>query len=143
MSALKEVAKTCRKCDVDLVIGDNWSEAAEKARAYICRPCRSEKGREYYEANITAIAEKRMMSRFGITLEQYDKMLFNQNGKCACCGKHHTDEHYSLAVDHDHNTGAVRALLCGGCNRAFGIMGDNVKGVKQLYDYALTYCDYE
>ena len=54
--------------------------------------------------------------RFGITTEQYDELLFRQEGCCGVCGKHHTSFSTRLAVDHNHKTGELRGLLCNYCN---------------------------
>ena len=53
---------------------------------------------------------------FGITLEQYDDLLKQQQGRCALCPKCPDTEGQSLAVDHDHHTGEIRGLLCRYCN---------------------------
>jgi hypothetical protein len=58
--------------------------------------------------------EKELKREFGITVEQYRKMLEHQGGKCATCG--HPPKIRRLSVDHDHKTGRVRGLLCGICN---------------------------
>lgn len=77
---------------------------------------------------------------YGITLEQYNEMYEAQNGLCAICGKSDEIEGRRLAVDHDHNTGNVRALLCGICNRGLGSFQDNadllVKATRYLIKYA-------
>lgn len=65
-----------------------------------------------------------------MTLEDYEKMSDLQNGKCAICG-----EKKELHVDHDHETGMIRGLLCGNCNRAIGIMKDD----KNLLIKAIEY----
>ena len=44
-----------------------------------------------------------------------------------------------FSVDHNHETGEVRGLLCNNCNRAFGLLGDNVEIVRSLLFYALKY----
>jgi len=54
--------------------------------------------------------------KFGITLAQYDELLEQQGGRCAICSKSPDKEGQSLAVDHDHNSGEIRGLLCRYCN---------------------------
>jgi hypothetical protein len=67
-----------------------------------------------------AIAKNRRysMKRYGITVEQYDHMLASQGGVCALCGC--PPHKKRLSVDHDHNTGAIRGLLCVLCNSTIG-----------------------
>jgi hypothetical protein len=76
---------------------------------------------------------------YGITIERYNEMLAEQNGCCAICTKAERNaingRVLALAVDHDHNTGAVRALLCGDCNRAIGLFRDD----PALLDAARAY----
>lgn len=62
--------------------------------------------------------------KYGITPEQYDKMLATQGGVCAICMKDGSDSRgYSMHVDHCHDTGKVRGLLCHRCNTALGNLG--------------------
>jgi hypothetical protein len=63
----------------------------------------------------------RMKAVYGLTLEDYDAMLEAQGGVCAICGGGPIGgrEKY-LCVDHDHETGKVRGLLCGHCNTGIG-----------------------
>lgn len=53
--------------------------------------------------------------QYGLEPGQYDRMLEEQDGRCAICGKYPRSKR--LSVDHDHNTQRVRALLCQPCNR--------------------------
>lgn len=83
-----------------------------------------------------------MLKRFhGITLLDYKKMLEEQNGLCAICGKEETrrDFRYNnlidLAVDHDHKTGKVRGLLCSNCNKAIGVFQDNTELLQSAINY--------
>jgi len=59
-----------------------------------------------------------------MTVEQYDEMLAEQGGGCAICGRAPTPG-ISLHVDHDHETGAIRRLLCFLCNNLLGDAGDD------------------
>lgn len=62
----------------------------------------------------------RLMSRFGITLEEYDLLLVKQNHRCAICRKPQSELKQPLCVDHCHLTGAIRGLLCRSCNLGVG-----------------------
>jgi hypothetical protein len=85
----------------------------------------------------------RLKSKFGITLDDYNKMLEAQEGVCAICGEPErmmrkgTLRH--LCVDHDHATGAVRGLLCASCNKAIGLMEDDTERLVAAAEYLDTY----
>ena len=58
----------------------------------------------------------------GITLEHYEKLYKEQDGKCAICKK---VQDKSMNVDHNHITGKIRGLLCNKCNRGIGYLDDS------------------
>ena len=58
--------------------------------------------------------------RFGISLEEYNKLFEKQQGYCAICKTHQKDLKKALSVDHDHRTGKVKGLLCSTCNYNLG-----------------------
>lgn len=60
------------------------------------------------------------MRKYGITRDEYDRLLVAQNGRCLICNRPGDELKKGLAVDHDHETGAVRGLLCVGCNTKLG-----------------------
>ena len=73
---------------------------------------------------------------YGITLEEYTVMYTTQEGCCDICGV--AERHAArarLVVDHDHDTGAVRALLCGGCNAGLGQFKENPKALLKAITY--------
>lgn len=68
--------------------------------------------------------ERHLRLTYGITVDQYNEMLDAQGGACAICGStDHGSKNWH--VDHDHETGAVRGILCHGCNHALGGAHDN------------------
>ena len=104
----------------------------------MCKACyKAEYGKSYYEKNridLLAKQKKRvsrdrphLMERYGLTPEDYDAMLRAQDGKCAICGREDSgrSDKRSLCVDHDHDTGAVRGLLCDPCNNGLGRFNDD------------------
>lgn len=74
------------------------------------------------------------MQRYGIDLDQYDELLTRQKGVCAVCARPPRGR-LPLHVDHCHDTGRIRGLLCVGCNRAIGILGDTYEGVARAAAY--------
>jgi hypothetical protein len=84
---------------------------------------------ERIEATRGSVAKKRsdrksyLKRTYGMTLEDYGHMLEAQGGVCAVCGRPPSE--ISLHVDHDHDTGRIRGLLCFRCNNALGDLGDS------------------
>jgi hypothetical protein len=72
--------------------------------------------------------------KFGLTLEQYDQLLASQGGGCAICGAP-PEPNTSLHIDHDHDTGAVRGLLCVRCNNALGQLREDSDLVRAAASY--------
>jgi len=72
--------------------------------------------------------------RYGISSEQYDEMLGRQGGKCAIC-REECRTGKALAVDHDHDTGAVRGLLCRACNGAIGALDHDPEVLRAAIRY--------
>ena len=73
---------------------------------------------------------------YGVTPEQYAELYRVQQGMCKLC-RHPTRRGTGgdLDVDHDHETGKIRGLLCHSCNHALGILGDNVAGLELALKY--------
>jgi hypothetical protein len=73
--------------------------------------------------------------KYGITLEIFNEMFFQQEGKCAICRRHSLEFKKGLCVDHCHNTGKIRGLLCSNCNSAIGKLNED----PNLFAVALEY----
>jgi hypothetical protein len=74
---------------------------------------------------------------FGITQEQYERRLREQGGGCAVCQRP-PKPGTSLHVDHDHETGYVRGLLCFKCNAALGQLHDDLDRIERALTYVAT-----
>jgi hypothetical protein len=80
--------------------------------------------------------QHQLKHRYGITIEEYETMLEAQGGVCAVCGS--PPKRKRLHVDHDHETGDVRALLCAPCNTALAVV-ENSTLLQDLLNYLDTY----
>lgn len=69
-------------------------------------------------------------SKYDLSPEAYARMVADQDGRCAIC-----DRARKLHVDHDHNTGLVRGLLCNTCNVALGDLDDEPSLLRAAADY--------
>ena len=79
--------------------------------------------------------ENHLKKTYGITLEQYDKMLEEQDNGCAICGTEESGGKGRFHVDHCHDTGKVRGLLCMPCNVALGGFKDSVLNLASAIQY--------
>jgi len=85
-------------------------------------------------------SDRRILKVYGISDEDYCRMLAAQNGKCVVCGRENSGyvkngEYTRMYVDHDHATGKIRGLLCRTCNSAIGFAQDNPEILEKLSKY--------
>lgn len=76
-----------------------------------------------------------LQKNYGLTVEQWQELFDAQEGRCGICGRHEDEVLWAegrrgLVVDHCHETGRVRGLLCNGCNRGLGYLGDDLDRVR-------------
>lgn len=74
----------------------------------------------------------KLIAKYDLTVDEYQTIFELQSGKCAICKQ---ASNKVLVVDHDHETGKVRALLCGTCNSGLGMFKDS----PELLDQAARY----
>lgn len=110
--------RECQTCQIRL---DLQQFTMNKNNNYTCNKCHN-------------------LRRFGINYKDYVRMLDEQNGGCAICGNCESTANVRgktslLAVDHNHETGKVRGLLCGKCNKAIGLLNDNPQLLQNSINY--------
>ncbi len=76
-----------------------------------------------------------LMKNYGISYDEYKTMYQNQKGCCDCCGTHESKFKRKLHVDHDHETGQVRGLLCTRCNPGIGYFEDSIEKLEMAVAY--------
>lgn len=99
------------------------------------------KKKEYYDKNKDKIRNCKLKLNYGVTLEQYAKMLVSQDFKCFICNTHADNHKKAFAVDHCHSSGKVRGLLCSTCNLMLGLAKDNTKTLEQAIAYLNQFKD--
>lgn len=93
------------------------------------------------------INRKKHLEKFNLLETDYNDMIETQKGKCAICGNaefsvhHHSGKIRRLSVDHCHQTGKVRGLLCNLCNKGLGHFKDNVDYLIAAIKYLEKYKD--
>jgi hypothetical protein len=80
----------------------------------------------------------RLKKYYNLTSEQFDAMEKSQDGRCAICYDPPPDGEF-LVVDHDHQTGKIRGLLCHNCNRSIGGLKDSIKVLRATLNYLIRY----
>lgn len=104
--------KECRECKK--LLPDSYFHSKQA----ICKACDRERA---WKAN------------HGLTSEQYIEMYKEQDGRCAICKCYVAEK--PLSIDHDHNTGKIRGLLCSNCNAGLGLLGDSVDNLQNAVSY--------
>jgi hypothetical protein len=79
--------------------------------------------------------QRALKNKYGITTDEYDAFYKSQDGKCAICGCIKPEPEKCFAVDHNHNTGNIRGLLCSNCNTGIGMLQDNSDLLRIAADY--------
>jgi hypothetical protein len=93
-----------------------------------------QKQAEYRRSTARDHRSGHLKRKFGITLEEYERILEKQGGGCAIC-EDPPNERISLHVDHDHVTGEIRGLLCVRCNNGIGLFRENPDLLKRAARY--------
>ena len=124
-----------------------------RGREYHCKTCQNKLTKEYNKKHpekvkiwnknrdkspktIATNKDRLFRFNFGITLKEYYKILDSQNSVCAICKKKEmTTKKKMLGIDHNHNTGKIRGLLCSKCNSLLGFSNDNINILNNAKKY--------
>jgi hypothetical protein len=133
------MSKTCKVCGVEKNISYFYTGRKD------CKDCKNAAARKKYvedpettQRNLIRMRERAKERRYGITQEDFDRMLSDQNNMCKIC-KNEFKSTKDTHIDHCHNSSVVRGLLCNNCNMALGQFGDNTdimnNAIKYLVDW--------
>ncbi len=134
------MTKTCIVCQVEKDLNTGFYRANSGYRA-VCKVCHNTRTLANRVKNPQAKGKARdtiLRKQYDLTAKEYEYILAQQHGMCAACGLSEKNGR-RLAVDHDHKTGMVRALLCIACNTSLGLLREEPKRIQALLDYSLSF----
>lgn len=139
------IAKMCTVCKVAKPFEDFYDGLKAKKqrhptnKKYLhsrCKDCDHARVRTYAKDNKVKVRKQQLISHrrreYGLTQEQYDDMILSQKNLCAICNQ---PSKRTLHIDHNHETGKIRALLCSNCNLGIGNFKDNLVYLQNAIDY--------
>lgn len=95
---------------------------------------------EWAKANPDKVKHARLMSAFGMSLDQFNAMMESQGNSCAICGySDMSNPKVFPHVDHCHSTGKVRGILCSNCNMALGKFKDDTSRLYSAISYLASH----
>ena len=121
---------TCGETDIDKFYVDKDGNRTNK----ICRECHKEACKERWHARDWLDRWASRNYKYGVTKEYLIELYQKQEGKCAICEKEPSTQR-GLHVDHCHDSGKVKGLLCHGCNTALGSFKDNPNLLTKAIKY--------
>lgn len=119
---------TCPECGGEFV--KRW-----QAHRYCSRECSQKWNRKHREMSDDGTWG--WLKKYGLDRRGYDLLLQAQGGRCAICQAHQYEKDRRLGVDHDHDTGEIRGILCTQCNSAIGLLGDDVDLLRRAIEYLI------
>jgi hypothetical protein len=103
---------------------------SKDGRHAYCKPCHNARGKETIERLHGTSRHYHLKRRYGIGEDEFDELVRQQGGDCRICGRP-DPEH----VDHDHETGEVRGILCFNCNGGLGQFRDSIDALRAAAEY--------
>ena len=101
-----------------------------------CKPCHNSRNRRFVNERHGGSRHYHLRGRYGIGADEVDELIRRQGGLCAVCR-----EREAKQVDHDHETGAVRGIVCLLCNAAMGAFHDDPDLIRRAIAYVKEHED--
>lgn len=137
--------QTCTGCKETKPLSDFFRDKRHPTKHMSrCKICKAETWRQWkkrnpgfdkkrYQSNRAKELERHLIATFGMTYNDYQKMLTDQGGCCAICKALPGERRFD--VDHCHTTNVIRGLLCSTCNRLIGYAKDSVERLLVAAEY--------
>jgi hypothetical protein len=132
--------KTCTKCEEEKPLSEYYVRKGGKMQSQ-CKACHIAQVRartaKNPEKNKEYMRWYNLRRTYGLDRETFEQMEKDQEGKCLICFRvpQEVGNSRGLVVDHNHDTGEVRGLLCNRCNNTMGLFHDDVEIFKRIVNY--------
>ena len=125
---------TCSTCKLDKPKNKFYkNRSRSRGYGYQCKTCKGALDKKIYSKEKQK--SYKHLKRYGINKDGYNTMFEKQQGCCAICNTHQSNLKRSLAVDHCHETGKIRGLLCTNCNIGLGNFKDSLVNLNMAVFY--------
>ena len=120
--------KNCAGCGIAKDESEFYSNVSrpDKKDCY-CKKCRKQIAVEHRKKNINKDRIAKRLNHYDIDKHQFYALLENQGFRCAICNVQLNPTERSTQIDHDHQTGKIRGILCANCNLALGRLENKIK----------------
>jgi hypothetical protein len=130
----------CKYCGLEAHSSDDFKlfrphKQSKFGYLNLCKECRNSREKTYKKPSYEKRRQYMLKHKYNITPTDYNVFYEEQQGCCAICGVHQSKLEKPLAVDHCHDTGQVRGLLCFDCNTGIGKLKDSIELLKKALQY--------
>ena len=130
--------KVCISCKNKKHVSKFYIIKNSKRPSGACLVCDTKRSTEWQKNNPEKHKNTKLLSKYGLSLNKYNKLLKEQKNRCAICRKNPkgiSKRSKLLHVDHDHSTKKIRGLLCHKCNLGIGHLNDDLSIVRNAVRY--------
>ena len=130
--------KKCSKCKIEKPLSEFHNvKNGKQGKHHYCKECMSAHKKQTYPKHKSGYRLRQIYNKYKLTQDEVNIMYLSQDKKCKICGDIYEDisQHGGLYIDHCHNTGKVRGLLCRNCNNLLGVTKDNVLILQEAINY--------
>ncbi len=136
--------RKCRVCHKDKHLLTDYylcrkDPTLPSSYSYECKECTVKRTTAYNKRNSSSVKSQYLKRNYGMSFEEFDRMLTDQDNACAVCGTLEPGgkrgRHKRFHVHHDSKTGNVRGLLCGNCNAALKYVKEDIHTLQNMIQY--------
>lgn len=138
--------KVCNACNQEKPATTEFFSPHKGSLNSKCKLCSAQASKLYRESldpeTYKLMKRRYQLKKYDLTIEEYEELVEAQDGLCAICLQTPgpwAGRKYTLVIDHNHQNGKTRGLLCNTCNRVLGLFGDDIGRFLNAVNYLLSH----